>query len=155
DQKDDGPRKMRELFAEIGGIPEGTPVNPTKSGGLHFVFADPDGKFTNKAGLLKKDYGCDVRGAGGQIVGPGSIREDGKTYGTDQDRIAFLRAIAGRTLKPLPDAIVELIGAQGGDTQHEEVAPSKEREITKRLQDAEWGQHEHAFDPDLGSYDLD
>lgn len=155
DKKDDGPAKMAELFAEIGGVPEGVPINPTKSGGQHFVFADPEGKFTNKAGLLKKQYGTDVRGQGGQFVGPGSIREDGKTYGSDADRLSFLRAITGGKIPQLPAEIVELIGSQSVDAQGEQVTPTQEREIIKRLEDADWEKHEHAFDADLGTYDLD
>lgn len=155
DQKDDGPAKMAELFAEIGGVPEGVPVNPTKSGGAHYVFADPEGKFTNKAGLLKKQYGTDVRGQGGQFVGPGSIREDGKTYGTDADRLNFLRAITSGKIPTLPEEIVELIGAQSADAQGEQVTPTQEREVIKRLEDADWEKHEHAFDAELGDYDLD
>ncbi|WP_440640993.1 AAA family ATPase [Bradyrhizobium sp. PUT101] len=155
DQKDDGPAKMAELFAEIGGVPEGVPVNPTKSGGAHYVFADPEGKFTNKAGLLKKQYGTDVRGQGGQFVGPGSIREDGKTYGTDADRLNFLRAITSGKIPTLPEEIVELIGAQSADAQGEQVTPTQEREVIKRLEDADWENHEHAFDADLGKYDLE
>jgi AAA domain/Bifunctional DNA primase/polymerase, N-terminal len=154
DQKDDGPRKMRELFAEIGGVPDGTPINPTKSGGLHFVFADPDGKFSNKAGALKKTYGTDVRGTGGQFVAPGSIREDGATYGTDADRINFLRAITMRTLKTLPGQIVELIGSQP-EGAVESVEPSKERQVIKQLEEADWSEHENDFDDTLGTYDLE
>lgn len=155
DKKDDGPAKMAELWAEIGGVPEGVPVNPTKSGGQHFVFADPEGKFSNKAGLLKKQYGTDVRGTGGQFVAPGSIREDGATYGSDNDRLSFLRAITGGKIPTLPEEIVELIGAQPADAQGEAVTPTQEREVIQRLEDAEWEKHEHAFDSELGNYDLD
>ncbi|MGY8635847.1 AAA family ATPase [Bradyrhizobium sp. 14AA] len=154
DKKDDGPAKMAELFAEIGGVPEGVPVNPTKSGGQHFVFVDPESKFNNKAGLLKKQYGTDVRGQGGQFVGPGSIREDGKTYGSDADRLNFLRAITSGKIPRLPDEIVELIGAQSSVAQGVAVTPTQEREVIKRLEEADWEKYEHAFDANLGDYDL-
>lgn len=155
DLKDDGPAKMAELWAQIGGVPEGVPVNPTKSGGQHFVFADPEGKFSNKAGLLKKQYGTDVRGTGGQFVAPGSIREDGKAYGSDADRINFLRAITGGKIPTLPEEIVELIGSASSEAQGESVTPSQEREIINELQTANWEQHESDFDPTLGKYDLE
>ncbi|WP_338687739.1 AAA family ATPase [Bradyrhizobium sp. 26S5] len=112
DLKDDGPRKLRMLFAERGGLPAGIAINPTKSGGEHFVFGDPEGKFSNRAGLLKKNCGTDVRGTGGQFVAPGSIREDGATYGTQADKQNFVRAVVGGKLPTLPDYIVELIGTQ-------------------------------------------
>lgn len=154
DAKDEGPAKMAELFAEIGGVPEGVPINPTKSGGQHFVFADPESKFSNKAGLLKKQYGTDVRGTGGQFVAPGSIREDGKTYGSDADRINFLRAITSGKIPQLPSEIVELIGAQSADAQSEQVTPTQEREVIRQLEGADWDLYQHDFDPDLGKYDL-
>lgn len=81
DQKDNGPELMDALFAENGGVPKGVPVLPTKSGGKHYVFADPNGSFTNKAGLLKKNYGTDVRGTGGQFVAPGpKQRQERQAY---------------------------------------------------------------------------
>lgn len=135
DKKDDGPAKMAELFAEIGGVPEGVPVNPTKSGGQHFVFANPEGKFTNRAGLLKKNYGTDVRGTGGQFVGPGSMREDGATYGTDADRLNFLRAVAGGKIPQLPEEIVELIGASAEG----ETLSDKDSDVRKYMAELEAG----------------
>jgi hypothetical protein len=44
---------------------------------------------------------------GGQFVAPGSIREDGATYGTQQDKQAFVRAFVNGKLPQLPDYIVE------------------------------------------------
>src|SRR4029453_8980962 len=50
DQKDGGPEKIGAYF-EQHGLPEGCIVVPTQSGGRHYYFSDPDGKFTNSAGL--------------------------------------------------------------------------------------------------------
>ncbi|MGJ4947308.1 AAA family ATPase [Bradyrhizobium sp. HKCCYLS20291] len=154
DQKDGGPEKLRALFEEHGGPPVGVAINPTKSGGAHFVFRDVEGKFTNKAGLLKKQYGTDVRGIGGQFVGPGSIREDGATYGNTADRDDFVRAFMTGKLPPLPNYIVELIGSGSGNIEREQPTPIKEREVIKLLEGADLEKHAHAFDSDLGSYDL-
>jgi hypothetical protein len=42
--------------------------------GRHFYFAAPEGvTLGNKAGPLDA-FGCDVRGVGGYVVGPGSVR---------------------------------------------------------------------------------
>lgn len=155
DKKDDGPAKMAELWAEIGGVPEGVPINPTKSGGQHFVFADPGGKFSNKAGLLKKQYGTDVRGHSGQFVAPGSIREDGATYGSDNDRLNFLRAITGGKIPTLPEEIVELIGTSA---EGETPLSDKDSDVRKYMAELEGGEREdHAalFDPVVGKYPLD
>lgn len=155
DVKDNGPELIGAHFKEHGGVPEGCFVVPTRSGGQHFIFRDPNGDFTNSAGLLKKKYGCDVRGVRGQYVAPGSIRVDGKTYGTQKDAIAFLRGYVHKTLPELPEHIVELIGQQAEYNDAENVAPSKERDVVKSLEDADWDRHESDFDPVIGNYDLD
>lgn len=154
DAKDDGPEKIGALFEENGGLPEGCISSPTKSGGKHFIFADPDRTFTNKAGLLKKQYGCDVRGAGGQIVAPGAQLEDGRTYGTMDDFGRLGRAIAKKTLTAPPQYLTALIGAWNGQPEGETVSPSKEREVIDALSNADWESVENDFDPILGKYDL-
>jgi hypothetical protein len=153
DTKNNGPELIGALFAEHGGVPEGTFISTTRSGGQHFVFSDPDSTFTNTEGMLGKKFGCNVRGRRGQFVAPGSIREDGKSYGTRADLAAFCRAVASKKLPTLPPYIVELIGASSSD--HEQVAPSKEREIVAHLQDSDWPEFEDIFDATLGKYDLD
>jgi hypothetical protein len=154
DQKDNGPELMDALFEQNGGVPTGAPVLPTKSGGKHFVFADPDGTYTNKAGLLKKSYGTDVRGTGGQFVAPGSIREDGKTYGTREDLAAFCRAITGKKIPTLPSFVTELIGSQPDAPAGELVTPSEEARIIAHLRDVDWPEFDDVFDGTLGKYDL-
>jgi hypothetical protein len=154
DEKDNGPARIRALFEENGGVPAGVVQVPTKSGGVHFYFSDPDGRFTNKAGGLKSDFGCDVRGAGGQVVAPGTLLEDGRGYG-DASHLHFLRtAVAGKDLPTLPDYIIEKIGAMSVAKQ-QDITPTLEREVTKQLEEADWGQHEYDFDPVLCKYDID
>jgi len=152
DVKDNGPGLIGKHFDEHG-LPEGTVVVPTQSGGKHYIFKDPDGKFTNAAGALKKQYGCDLRGVGGQYVAPGSVREDGKSYGTRKDLIAFLRAYTQATLPELPAHIVELIGTAGEASQsvdEADIAP-----LVKDLLETDWPEHAELFDPTIGVYDLE
>ncbi|MDX2277914.1 MAG: AAA family ATPase [Hyphomonadaceae bacterium] len=153
DQKDDGPAKMRALFEENGGLPQGVIDSPTKSQGVHFIFADPERSFSNKAGALKKEYGTDVRGSGGQIVAPGSLLDDGRSYGTRDDLVRFLRAYNNKSFPEVPEFIQGLIGAQA--EHNDDTSPSKERDVIKALQDADWDKHENDFDPDLPTYDLE
>jgi Bifunctional DNA primase/polymerase, N-terminal/AAA domain len=154
DEKDNGPARIRALFEENGGVPTGVVQVPTKSGGVHFYFSDPDGRFTNKAGSLKSDFGCDVRGVGGQVVAPGTRLEDGLGYG-DTNHLHFLRmAVAGNALPALPDYIVKKIGAMSFANQ-QDIAPTVEREVTKQLEETDWGRHDYDFDPVLCKYDLD
>ncbi len=153
DAKDNGPELLGGLFEEHGGVPAGVPVIPTQSGGKHFVFADPDGVFTNKAGLLKKNYGTDVRGTGGQFVAPGSIREDGRSYGSNDDKIAFLRAVNSKAIPTLPAFIADKIGQ--ADRSDETVTHIREREVIQALRDADHDAALEQFDPTLGLYDVE
>ena len=51
----------------------------TGSGGYHYIYKAPaGGQFTNAAGMLPK--GCDIRAAGGFIVGAGSLHRSGNRY---------------------------------------------------------------------------
>ena len=153
DSKDQGPEKMTVLWEANGGRPKGSVETPTKSNGTHAFFSDPEGRFTNKAGLLKSQYGTDVRGTGGQVVAPGSMLPDGRSYGTRKDLTLLLRAIHLGTLPLVPDYIEKLIGAQA--PHKDDVAPSKEREVIKALEEADWDKYEAAFDPTIGDYDID
>jgi hypothetical protein len=152
DSKDNGPELIGKHFEEHG-LPEGCVVVPTQSGGKHYIFKDPEGKFTNAAGALKAQYGCDVRGKGGQYVSPGSIREDGKTYGTPQDAKAFRIAYRNNTLPELPDHIVALIGAGGAAAQT--VDDTKLAAVIKELETTDWPEHVDLFEPGIGEYDLE
>lgn len=152
DQKDGGPEKIGAYFEEHG-LPEGCVVVPTQSGGRHYYFSDPTGRFTNAAGLLKRDYGCDVRGRGGQCVAPGSIREDGKTYGTKKHLIALRDAIRDGTLPTLPDHVAELIGSGGEAAQT--VDNTELGKVIKELEEPHWPSFEEVFDPTIGEFDLE
>ncbi|MDO9295587.1 AAA family ATPase [Bradyrhizobium sp.] len=155
DQKDNGPELMDALFEQNGGVPAGAPVLPTKSGGKHFVFADPDGTYTNRAGLLKKNYGADVRGTGGQFVAPGSIREDGKTYGTEKDLAAFCRAIANKTIPMLPGYVSELIGTTPEGEPSLGDSDPVVRSLMVQLGAENWPDFELTFDSSLGRFCLE
>lgn len=152
DVKDNGPELIGAHFEEHG-LPDGTVVVPSQSGGKHYIFKDPEGKYTNAAGALKKSYGCDVRGVGGQYIAPGSMREDGKTYGTKKDLIAFARAYVHGTLPELPDHVATLIGTAGEASQ--KVDDKSLAAVIKELEEADWPTHEELFDPTIGIYDLE
>ena len=149
DVKDNGPELIGKHFAEHG-LPDGAVVVPTQSGGKHYIFKDPDGKYTNAAGALKKSYGCDVRGIGGQYIAPGSMREDGKTYGTKKDLIAFARAYVHGTLPELPDHVATLIGSSPeGETPLNDSDPTV-KTLLEQLGANDWPDFELAFDPAIG-----
>ncbi|MDZ7883038.1 MAG: AAA family ATPase [Mycobacterium sp.] len=153
DSKANGPELIGKHFAEHG-LPEGCVVVPTQSGGQHYIFSDPDGTYGNSAGVLKPKYGCDVRGKGGQYISPGSIRQDGKTYGTRKDMLAFLRAYMQGTLPKLPDHVAELIGTKPvnakADATDADLTP-----VVNELESEDWPDQVDLFEPGIGIYDLD
>lgn len=154
DAKDNGPELIGAYFKEHG-LPEGCVVIPTQSGGQHYIFRDPDSKFTNSAGVLKTRYGCDVRGARGQYISPGSIREDGKTYGTQKDMLRFVNAYTHGTLPELPQHIVELIGQSPEGTVNKDVSDSEIAPVLQALEENDWPDHVELFEPGIGIYDIE
>lgn len=151
DSKDNGPELIGKRFTEHG-LPEGCVVVPTQSGGQHFIFSDPDSKFTNTEGAIHSKFGCNVRGRGGQYIAPGSIREDGKRYGDRKHTIEFIRAYARGTLPTLPQHIVELIGT--GSEASQAVDNTELGKVIQALEQTDWPTFEEVFDPTIGEFDL-
>jgi hypothetical protein len=73
------------------------PIVATAGGGFHHVFAQPDRALGNKTGGLPG--GIDVRGVGGWIVRPGTVRADGATW----------RLVEDHPVPTLPGWIEEII----------------------------------------------
>lgn len=73
------------------------PIVSTAGGGFHHVWRQPDPALGNKTGGLPA--GLDVRGEGGWIVAPGTIRADGAVW----------RLIEDHPVPPLPKWIEEII----------------------------------------------
>lgn len=65
-----------ESLASLGDLPQ-TLTHRTGGGGLHLIFKHPGWEVGNLVGVKP---GLDVRGDGGQIVGPGSRHSNGTTY---------------------------------------------------------------------------
>ena len=80
DESVDGVKNFHDLCDEHGFDPEETFAVSTPSGGVHYYFSrkgvDEDVKIGNSSGGLPD--GVDVRGFGGQVVGPGSKTSDGE-----------------------------------------------------------------------------
>ena len=80
DESADGVKNFHDLCDEHGFDPEDTFAVSTPSGGVHYYFSrkgvDEDVKIGNSPGGLPD--GVDVRGSGGQVVGPGSRTSDGE-----------------------------------------------------------------------------
>ena len=75
----------------------------TTGRGQHYYFEAPDAHHGNGAGILKAEAGCDVRGAGGYVVGAGSLHVSGVLY----EAVDPLAPVA-----PIPDWILEAINTR-------------------------------------------
>jgi KaiC/GvpD/RAD55 family RecA-like ATPase len=74
DNRPDGVKPFQDLVESNGGLPKGTVIVKTLSGGYHYILRQPEGMILgNGTGNLPK--GIDVRGAsgeGGYIIAPGT-----------------------------------------------------------------------------------
>ena len=75
----DGVSAFNALVAHHGGLPPDVPMVKTPNNGLHLYFRQPSGEpLGNGRGGLPA--GCDVRGVGGFVIGPGAVLPDGRGW---------------------------------------------------------------------------
>jgi hypothetical protein len=105
----DGVVAFKQLVEAHGGLPPCPMVRTPNGGGLHVYFRQPDGEpLGNGRGSLPD--GCDVRGAGGFVIGPGAVLPDGRGWIPVKGR----PAVGKETAPPLPDWPQELIRRTNG-----------------------------------------
>lgn len=110
DESTDGVKNFRALCDEHDFDPEKTFAVSTPSGGVHYYFSrkgvDEDVKIGNSPGGLPD--GVDVRGSGGQVVGPGSRTSDGEYKIVSE---------ATRALK-IPEWLLDVLLDRDSDRDH-------------------------------------
>ncbi|MCH4542732.1 bifunctional DNA primase/polymerase [Ochrobactrum sp. A-1] len=75
----DGVEAFGQLAADHSHDIDASPLVATPKEGSHVYFRQPDGKsYGNARGTLPA--GVDVRGAGGYVIAPGTVMEDGRAY---------------------------------------------------------------------------
>jgi hypothetical protein len=105
----DGVAALSLLAADHGGLPEG-PVSETPGNGEHHIYLQPSGEvFGNGRGALPG--GIDVRGNGGWIAGPGSVRPDGRCWQAKVGTPLLGDAFAKGTMEKLPAWLANIIRA--------------------------------------------
>jgi hypothetical protein len=98
-----------EALTRRHGLPVG-PATVTAGRGLHYIFRQPEGeRFRNRRGCLPD--GVDVRGAGGWVVAPGSVRPDGAVWQSATNTPPLCDAYPDRVPR-LPGWIADLIRCQ-------------------------------------------
>jgi hypothetical protein len=101
DRHEDGVDGVAALAELVEGNPwPAHPVVLSAGDGEHHIFGQPAEPLGNASGQLPA--GVDVRGAGGWIVAPGTMRSDGKAW----------RLVEDHPVPPLPTWIEEIIRAQ-------------------------------------------
>ncbi|WP_449395568.1 bifunctional DNA primase/polymerase [Devosia riboflavina] len=79
DLEHDGVAAIASLMHEHGFDPNPVPTVATPNQGTHFYFRQPGGDpLGNGKGALPK--GIDIRGAGGYVIAPGTMMDDGRAY---------------------------------------------------------------------------
>ncbi len=127
----DGVAELREILGDdLTAL--GCPIVETAGGGLHLVFAQPfDGNpFGNAEGALK-GRGINVRGAGGYVIGVGSVRHDGRSYRQMAGTPDLIEALSNGSLPQVPEALAELIRAPK-EKREERFEPERPRQTSTR-----------------------
>lgn len=85
------------------------PISNSAGNGVHHIFRQPESgePLGNATGSLPK--GVDVRGKGGWIVAPGSVRPDGRVWQSDPGAPSLAEAFASGTIPVVPAHIVAMI----------------------------------------------
>jgi len=103
-----GTEVFERIIDDIGGLPS-CPLTDTPAGS-HYFFAQPPGMaLGNSEGALPA--GINVRGVGGFIIAPGTIRSDGATYQPREGTPLLIEAYRAGTVPALLPELVRLITA--------------------------------------------
>ena len=113
DSKVDGPRKIADLTRANGGTSKDVPVTKTQNRGLHLIYKNTAG-LTSGFPEFRKAYGCDVKGAGSQVLLPGAVTADGKRYESAGGYKPLFEALRTDTIPNLPDFMLDAITAGKG-----------------------------------------
>ncbi|WP_296707184.1 DUF3987 domain-containing protein [Rhodoblastus sp.] len=107
----DGVAKLKgHVGDDLGAL--GCPIVETPGNGLHLYFSQPGAEppFGNSNGELA-GQGIDVRGDGGYIIAPGSVRYDGAVYHPVEGTPDLAECWNLRAIPQVPDVISRLIRA--------------------------------------------
>jgi len=106
----DGVSAFEALAARHGVLSPAVPMVRTPNNGLHLYFRQPPGEpLGNGRGSLPA--GCDVRGVGGFVIGPGAVLPDGRGWVRVAERppithaaqLAWIESILRRPAQPARD----------------------------------------------------
>ncbi len=138
DPEADGVEAFGALMAGHGFHPDSAPLVATPNAGNHHFFRQPSGKMLgNNRGTLPA--GVDVRGAGGYVLAPGTVMEDGRGYELHGDLT---------DAPDLPDWLAEILQARHAPDMAISIST---RELTTG--EAEIEELLNCISPDVGYHD--
>lgn len=135
----DGVLALEELLGEPATV-QGCPVTSTAGNGLHLFFKQPDGEpLGNGRGSLPAEI--DVRGNGGFVIAPGSMRDGGTRWAALPGTPDLAGAFEADTIPVLPKKLAVLIRAR----REHAVEPATEGRAYAPLAQGDVGRRERAF----------
>jgi hypothetical protein len=141
----DGVEAFGALMVEHGFDPDSAPLVATPNAGNHHYFRQGKGKpHGNSEGNLPP--GINVRGAGGYVIAPGTVMQDGRVYELWGDLAAA---------PEIPDWLSAILEARRGGNQGGNVSPplAPAPASRDRIPDAEIEELLSYIDPDCGYHD--
>ena len=107
----DGVNLFKAACQSSSGLPDGTPIVRTPSGGLHLYFSQPAGR--EPLGCARGDLppAVDVRGRGGYVIAPRSTLFDGRQYEPVAGTPDLIDAFFAAAVPEIPVWIIDLIEA--------------------------------------------
>src|SRR6516165_2640299 len=81
----------------------------TPRNGRHSWFKQPNGKPLGNRDKPIRNFGINIRGAGGYVIAPGAQLPDGRGYTRDNDTPNLFLALRENTVPPLPEWFAELL----------------------------------------------
>ena len=119
DKSRHGPTLARAWLAEQGVDIAKCPVTISQSGGQHIFFS---GEAPSRVPPAFKAMYVQFKATGGQVIAPGSVREDGKVYKADPAQPSLASTYAMGDLLPIPSCITALLAEKRDGTTDAETA---------------------------------
>lgn len=121
---DDGVEAFGRLAAEYHHNIDVSPLVATPKEGTHVYFRQPEEReLGNARGILPA--GIDVRGAGGYVIAPGTVMEDGRVY----ELFGSLSAVPG-----LPEWLTSILGSATAAPVAERVPVQRQKHSDTRVE---------------------
>jgi hypothetical protein len=105
----DGVVAVEQLFAEHNASLTDAPGVVTPRNGRHSWFKQPNGKPLGNRDKPIRNFGINIRGAGGYVIAPGAQLPDGRGYTRDNDTPNLFLALRENTVPLLPEWFAKLL----------------------------------------------